>query len=406
MRSRSFTPQAAPISLVGSLVSSIISSRFHCFADRWSAPVSSSRRFTHTGSATVPRRPSCSRVTRCRTSVTIWLARATRCHLSTAINASGRAARMPEAYGADGSMTTISTLRRNASVCSPSQSRTHAPVRPGAKPSSDPGPSREQSTNEVSHGSDRFQVISSRTQRTDRNRVSSIPNRVVGTGSGSHLAAAATSALCAVRHDTPYSAATSETARLLDAIARATCSRSRSVTRARGRIALDSWVNDLRRHNASRQTSRRFRHHNCTRCPHARRSWIRTSDRSFTRRLNTPQPGHGPSRDSISMMILTCPESARSTLTTSNSSWIPNSTDVAFGILAASLLDVVGDQQHVGAASPHRLRHEPEGTPLKFEDPVYRPGSQVVFGHSEGVLDAPQLVVGADHPGRFGVDDI
>jgi hypothetical protein len=24
----------------------------------------------------------------------------------------------------------------------------------------------------------------------------------------------------------------------------------------------------------------------------------------------------------------------------------------------------------------------------------------------EGVLDAPQLVVGADHPGRFGVEDI
>jgi hypothetical protein len=36
------------------------------------APVSSSCRFTQTGSATVPRRPSSSRVTRCRTSVTIW----------------------------------------------------------------------------------------------------------------------------------------------------------------------------------------------------------------------------------------------------------------------------------------------------------------------------------------------
>jgi hypothetical protein len=28
-----------------------------------------------------------------------------------------------------------------------------------------------------------------------------------------------------------------------------------------------------------------------------------------------------------------------------------------------------------------------------------------VLGHPEGVLDAPQLVVGADHPGRFGVED-
>ena len=37
---------------------------------------------------------------------------------------------------------------------------------------------------------------------------------------------------------------------------------------------------------------------------------------------------------------------------------------------------------------------------------VDRLGPQVVFGHPEGVLDAPQLVVGADHPGRVGVEDI
>src|SRR5215218_3519442 len=216
-------------------------SRADCLALRWSAPVSNSRRFTHTGSATVPRRPSWSRVTRCRTSVTIWLASATRCQPSTAINASGRAARMPEAYGADGSITTISTFVRNASDCSASQSFTHAPVRPGANPSSDPGPSREQSTKEVSHGSDRFHDTPSRTQRTDRNLVSSMPSLLVGAGSGSHPAAAAISALCAVGHDTRYSRATSETARLLDAIAVATWCRSRSVTRARGRTAVETW---------------------------------------------------------------------------------------------------------------------------------------------------------------------
>lgn len=38
------------------------------------------------------------------------------------------------------------------------------------------GPSVEQSTKEVSHGSDRFQVTPSSSQRTDRNRVSSIPS--------------------------------------------------------------------------------------------------------------------------------------------------------------------------------------------------------------------------------------
>jgi hypothetical protein len=44
-------------------------------------------------------------------------------------------------------------------------------VRPGAKPSKDPGPSREQSTKDVSYGSDRFQVIPSRIQRTALRRI-------------------------------------------------------------------------------------------------------------------------------------------------------------------------------------------------------------------------------------------
>src|SRR5215211_4507101 len=129
---------------------------------------------------------------------------------------------MPEAYGAEGSITTISIRLRNASDCSPSHSRTHAPVRPGANPSSDPGPSRLQSTNEVSQGSERFHITPSRIQRTEENRVSSIPSRPVGSGSGSQLVAAWVSALCAVGHETTYSRATSDTARLLSAIALAT----------------------------------------------------------------------------------------------------------------------------------------------------------------------------------------
>ena len=44
---------------------------------------------------------------------------------------------------------------------------------------------------------------------------------------------------------------------------RSSCCRSRCVTRARGRIASLVWVNVLRGHNASTQTSRRFRHHSC-----------------------------------------------------------------------------------------------------------------------------------------------
>jgi hypothetical protein len=101
----------------------------------------------------------------------------------------------------------------------------------------DPGPPREQSTNEVSHGSGCFQPASSRTQRTDLDLVSSIPSTAVGVGVGHQRAAAATRARCAVDHDTRYSEPTSETARLPDAIAVATRCRSRSVTCARGRTA-------------------------------------------------------------------------------------------------------------------------------------------------------------------------
>lgn len=96
-----------------------------------------------------------------------------------------------------------------------------------------------------------------------------------------------------------------------------------------------------------------------------RRSVILLSGRSLTRPLITPQAGQRPSRLTDSMMILTCPGPGRSTLSTSNSSSILNSTEVAFGILAASLLDVVRDQQHAEAASPY-----PSGTPLEFEEPA------------------------------------
>ena len=70
-----------------------------------------------------------------------------------------------------------------------------------ANPSGDPGPSLEQSTKLVSHGSDHLQMIPSKIRRTDRNQVSSNPSRQVSSGSGNHRAAAATRALCAVGQD-------------------------------------------------------------------------------------------------------------------------------------------------------------------------------------------------------------
>src|SRR5215210_7472792 len=76
------------------------------------------------------------------------------------------------------------------------------------------------------------------------------------------------------------------------------------------------------------------------------------------------------------MTILTCPGASRPTLSTSNSSSIPNNTAVAFDILAALLLDVVRDQQHAEAASPYA-----SGTPLKFEEPAMAGGVPRLLRH-------------------------
>jgi len=190
--------QAAWTSLMGSQASKDRHSRFHCLLDRCSAPVSRMCRLSPIGSAVVPRRPSRLRVRRCRTSVTMVFATATWCHWSTAIFTPGRAARIPDSYGADGSITTISIRRRNASDWTPRQSRTHPPLRTGVRPSSGPGWPGVQSTKLVIHGSEGRQLVPSRIHRTDWNRVSSMPSTAVGAGSGSRRAAAAISALCAV----------------------------------------------------------------------------------------------------------------------------------------------------------------------------------------------------------------
>ena len=46
-------------------------------------------------------------------------------------------------------------------------------------------------------------------------------------------------------------------------------------------------------------------------------------------------------------------------------------------MLVASLLDVVRDQQHVGATSPQRLRHEPRRDPAKDRRAPFRLRSDI-----------------------------
>ena len=166
--------------------------------------------------------------------------------MSTATRACGSAARTPEAYGADGSMTTSSMPSRNAWDCSPSQSATQAPDLPGTRPSNAPGALVSALTKEVIHGLDLLHPASSSTHRTDLARVSSMPSTRVGSGSGNHAVAAAMSALCAVCQDTPCSAATSDTARFDRAFAAASSARNRALSLDRAGIWVDCWVDVAR----------------------------------------------------------------------------------------------------------------------------------------------------------------
>ncbi|HET9649109.1 MAG TPA: hypothetical protein VFP34_12900 [Microlunatus sp.] len=106
----------------------------------------------------------------------------------------------------------------------------------------------------------------------------------------------------------------------------------------------------------------------------------RTSGRSFTVELTAPLTGHGPSRAVCSMINRTAAGRVRSTDTTRKSASRPNNTaagsdntpdntwkgsvDVASVMLVASLLDVVRDQQHVGATST------PEATTRSSSQPA------------------------------------
>jgi len=280
--------------------------------------------------------------------VTISLARRTRWKWSTAICACGSAARIPDAYGADGSITTVLTPDRNSGVCSASQLFTQPPERPGASPSSSPRRAGSASTNDVSQGSERLHPVVSRSQRTLRARVSSMPSTAVGVGSGSHLVAATTRARWAVCQATPCSAATSDTARFDPAIALAKCSRSLAVSRDRGGIAAVHSKNERRGHEAGRQTSRR--HHSSTRWPDAGRSFTRRRGRSFTLAETVPHSGQAASRTTVSTTTRTASAPTRSTSTTVNSP-SPNNKVVRSSMLVASSTGCLKNNQHGEATS-------------------------------------------------------
>ena len=122
------------------------------------------------------------------------LTSATRSHRSSAIVASGHALRMPEAFRADGvdhhnldpPPERIGLLAQPVAHAAPAAARSQFRQRFWTVH----GSSRRTKSATDQRAS---KGMPSRIQRTDQNRVSSIPSRVVGSGSGSRAAAELTS---------------------------------------------------------------------------------------------------------------------------------------------------------------------------------------------------------------------
>ena len=171
--------------------------------------------------------------------------------------ACGNSRRIAAANGADGSNATTSMPARQASGCAVSHVATAAPDRPGTKPSSHPGRPVSRSTKDVIHGFDSRQPgrsPSAQVQRADRARVSSRPSiRTGAAGTSARPTAATTSARCTLHQDTPYSAATSDSARAERDAACSSRARNRAVSRHRGGTCADRSVNTRCAHRRSRQ---------------------------------------------------------------------------------------------------------------------------------------------------------
>ena len=138
------------------------------------------------------------------------------------------------------------------------------------------------------------------------------------------------------------------------------------------------------------QISRRFRHHSSTDCPRPEDP-SGASPADLHRDANTPQAGQGPSRGVCSIITFTVLASTRWTSKTLNSSSSPNNTDVASDMLVAPLLDVVRDQQHVGATSPSTATTQ-DATPRSSSKNRKRPSTRT-RSPGKGVLQRPPYLL-------------
>src|SRR5665647_1023131 len=361
-------PQAALISSVGSSVSKTVLSQAKALGPSSLPARNRSRRCAQAGSTFIPRLPCCSCWTRWRTSVSILLASITRWKWSSTILACGNARRIPDAYGADGSIATTATPSRNSLLCKAIQASTHAPDRPGASPMIPAGWAGSRSTIEVIHGSLRAQPVSLKNQRTGRARVSSMPIIVVGAACPSAATAVATRMRCTVHHATPNSPATSLIARFVAVTAALTLARSRVVNRDRaGTWSLTS-VNDPREHNASVHTKRRLQTHSRSGTLPCGRSFNWQTGRSFNRDDITPHEGQPPSLATLSTSTSRPPSGSSVTFRTRN----PGSanSNVVRSIMARGSLQLTA----LGTNSISRPRASNLGAaPLKYQEPSMYP---------------------------------
>ena len=198
---------------------------------------------------------------------------------------------------ADGSIATTSIRALHAVERSSSQAPTPALSRPSTTPMTTPV---SRSTNVLIHGSNRFQApSSSRNQRTDRYRCSSIPRRrTVRSSTGGRRTATALRAAWTSHHDTPCARAVSAALRPEATTAPTRASFSRAVDRARrGTWIVDS-QNVRRGQGTCTQRQRRLDHTTRTR-PATGMSRTVCSRRAWTRSEMTPQVGQpGGARDS------------------------------------------------------------------------------------------------------------
>ena len=145
-----------------------------------------------------------------------------------------------------------------------------------------------------------------------------MPSTATGAnGAASARSARPAKARCAVGQDSPPHRAAADTGAPTSPTRAATCSRSRSLTRARAGICPTISVNVARAQSGLSHFHRRLSHITATGSSPWGRSRTRRTTRSCTRLARVAQSGHTAASGSLlTVHTVTCPSPSRSTSTT------------------------------------------------------------------------------------------